>query len=688
MLDKSDPSGQLDTVPQEAPTATVPTEAPQQAKVNGIQAQPASRKPAIAALTPGKVARLTQRGYDRLRWVRESRLEGMRNVVGRHYGARTGLLPQAAVVDQMQTKRMKQAINLHAQHVKTLVTYLTSNPPEAEIEPRDSSLEFEAVAIKTAMDEDAERMRLRDKYQELVIECAISGFAVNKIGIKAGSAVFSDGTTEIDPGEIYEEPVDIDDYVVDPLARRFSEKRFHGHRVRVNKSSVLQSKVFGHSKDDGPKVNQWLADESEVEGILNAMTTVKSATGSTNDRVSSLAEGGDKPLSAGDEDDEMVEVWEEFWYMDGTTYRIVIPAKPGTAETVDLGATKFLAIEEYEGPEDGPLEILTFLPIQSSVIPLSLDQWQRDLALAMESLGNKLIQQGLKGKRVHIYDPAFKDEIDRLRQAPDGEFIAGDPSKVTTVEMAGMQKDALQAVQYLWGEWNNMTGNMQLASGANDVGKTATAFSGLLGRVQGFMAFLQGRIEDFASRCLRRRVWWFITDPLMERQIPYRISDTYTVPVTFSAEAKQGRFEDFSYKVSAASMAPMDPTMEVNAWTQFFTQVAPALANGIKAQIYKPSILRVTARKFRLKEIDQALNDQTLDQMAQQASQQQLAEFAQSGPAAIQGLPRTMPGSGGGGWPKMPDQQNQPPAALPGGAPMRGTPIDALRSVQQGAGMN
>lgn len=544
--------------------------------------------------------------------------------------------------DEVETpKRLggsRSPVNLSMQQFRTLVSSLALRAGDCDVVPQRAGLELEGEIRATGLEVEGDRLRLTDKIQEVVGEMITCGVGLMKIGQNVGQTVLEFQGEEIDPGDLYVEPADFDDYTVDPTAKTMRRKIFDGLRTTIDRQDAIESQLYGLAPGEVP-INQHIATQQEAAEILRRMDAVN-----RKDRKDQTAGLSDRNAQSSEEDDtlsERVYIWELYVRCSDGLFVVTLPGKCSSGadgEQFEI-SSKFLSVRPYNGPEEGPLEILSCLPVGVNLMPLALEQMQADMAMAADQLMRKIIRQILARKTNHVARPGDGEKTaKRLEDAPDGKTIVGDPQSLTQYDSGGVPPETVAAMPFIQGQWDNVTANMTLAGGGSPQGgggnKTATAYMGQSERVQGFLEFLRSRVEQFTTRIYRRMAMHWDADPRSNRILPFRVGDdTFDVP--WSEDLKEGRWSDFTYRVRAYSMAPVDPAVEAANLMQFIGQSLPAIAQAAAAgEINGPAAMRLIARKMRWAELDQVLPDPVL-----QMQRQMMAAMGPADPRAMGGGP-------------------------------------------------
>ncbi len=602
----------------------------------------------ISTLKPASTRGEIQVGFRALDPYREHRAIDYANFKGRHYGVRAGL----------SMRQDRQPSNPTQQMVKTLVTLTAMNAPLSDVTPLRADLEFESRVREQVFDREAQRMRLDEVYQDATTEALISGIAFTLNGIKSGGQTYASGNRTLDMGQETTDLLDLDDVSMDASCKAWGKKRFFAYRYTIavdDAMAAVDEGCYGAAPEDyedGLLPNENIATPEEARQILGACTRLESQS-----RRSERVDNNDGEWSAGfgtDRIDETICLWDVVLYMHGKIWIVTLPAEPGQQEVTSIpaGIDKFLACYQWKGPPSGPINCLTFIRVPFNKMPLSLAQTQRDLAEVLDLLANKTFRQLIQTRNLVIYQGQAESTAMAMKSAQQGSYIKGDPASVKNIQTGGMIPDMMPGTQYFQDQWQNATGNLALAAGTGDTGKTATAFEGLMSRVQSFLDFLRTRVEQLATDDLNIRSWYLTNNPVWQRtfnqtvgQAPAAVTASITVANPGSPMAQpgpngeapqadyvmQGQHEDFTHRTRAFSMAYANPVISAKQYIEAITTVVPVIMQLMQGGFNGTGAMAILARKLNEPEIANLLPDPVT--MALQQQQAQLEEQMAMDPA-------------------------------------------------------
>lgn len=596
----------------------------------------------ISTLTPGQARGEGQMGYRSADGLREQRQIDYALLKGRHYLQRVGT--QRGSSD-------RQPVNPMQELIRTLTPFVAMNAPLSDVTPKRADLEFEASVRKQIYDNQAEELKLDELYQDAATEAFTSGVAFTLNGIKSGGEVFTAGNRRLDMGQDFCRLIDLDDVALDPNAKTLDAMRFMAHRYTVSRTDAIEAiadGVYGATPEDyedGILPNPYIATPEEAEQILAVCTQIEDFP-----RRGQRVDENDGEWSPGQERmDDTIVLWDMVLYMHGETWIVTLPADPGTQDVFPMpaGIDKFLACYKWRGPKSGPINRLTFLRVPFNKWPLALAQMQRDCAEARDLLANKVFRQIMATRSVLVYDGTAENMAMAIKRSPDGNMVRGNPNTIKDMQLGGMVPDIMPGSQFFSDQWQNATGNLAMAAGSGDIGKTATAFEGLMGRIQSWLDFLRTRVESLATDDLRVRSWYLSNNPMMQRNVQQTIGQapaaiTMNIAVANPGNPQpmqegegytmQGTHDDFDIKVRSFSMNYQNPIISAKSYMEAITNIVPIIIQlSAAGALNGKTAMSILARKLNEPELENLLPDPMLQAIQQQ--EQQMVEQAMNDPS-------------------------------------------------------
>lgn len=639
----------------------------------------------ISTLTPDAVRGEGQIGFRALDGVREQRSIDYSLLKGRHYMARTsGLF----------TRTDRQPVNMTQQLIRTLTPFVAMNAPLADVTPLKAELEFEAEVRKQVHDRAAQRLKLHEVYQDAATEAFMSGVAFMLNGIKSGGETFTAGNRRTKVGQEFCRLLDLDDITIDPMCKNLDAARFFGYRYTIDRQDALDAIGEGcygalpEDYEDGLLPNPYIASPEEAAQIISEASTIENAPR----RAFRVDDNDGENAAGGTRLAETIVLWDMLFYMHGETWVVTLPGEPGQGDVFGSSRIdKFLACYRWRGPAAGPVTRMTFLRVPFNKMPLALAQMQRDLAEICDLLANKTFRQLIRTKNVIVYDGSAENMAMAMKRSPEGGYIRGNPNSVKTVQDGGLIPDMMPGTQYFNDQWQNAVGNLALAAGTGDTAKTATAFEGLMARIQSFLDFLRTRVEQAATDNLQIQDWFLSNNPAFQATVHKIIGsppNAITAEIAVAAPGMEqmgmpgmpgmepdyvmrGESEDFDIKTRAFSMQYSSPAVSAQMVMQAMTDIVPLVVQmsaggGIDGRL----AMGILARKLNEPALEFLVPDPMMHALQQQEQAMQPGLDQDPSGMGVQPYQQEQPGPAGR---RVPGQQRQQNRAMRPG-PGQGSP--------------
>jgi hypothetical protein len=581
--------------------------------------------------SPQELAKARDRGFEDLQWARELRVKAIREFAGRHYGENP---------DDEQ-----RVVNLIAQSGTVLSAHLTEERISHKISPKLASLRYESEKVRIMLDQLGEEMDLVEKDEELITDAILGGMGIQKLGLKAGQDSYKMDPVEVPRAEPYAENVSLDDYVCDGAAKHLRGVYFEGHRSRIARDEALQlveDGIYGRDPEEyeeGEEPIEFLATREEAIQLINDCPRLGADGRGVQDPAEAISQDLDPKRF---ELVDTIELWDLVVYCSDGPKQVTM--------ATGAGATKYLAVSDYPTPEMSPYHKLCFLKVPDNKMPMALVALWGDVHEAAKKVGNKIVRQIIKAKRNYVYRADQEDEAMATKKAMDQEFIKGDPAGIAAIDYGGVIKDLYPGVEWLTGQFNNASGNIQLLNGQGEISDTATEAQYAQGNAHKNVRRMQYKVRCFRRKRAKHLAWLKLSDPMMDEVLPYRMPGGKLVDLRLSAETREGDYLDYLYDIETDTSAQSDPAIETKRAVEMFGvlgQLMPFVQAGILDGL---EIMRILSRRFGVEDLDKAI----LDPVMQQISQQIYGPMAAGGmggqgqPGMGAGAPGMGPGPGSG----------------------------------------
>ena len=579
-------------------------------------------------VTPRKIQEAVQDGFRRMENFRAARLLFLRAFAGQYYDAGKGRIGS-------------EPLNMIFNAIRVTVPYLVMNYPKHSVTSKFMAYRGYGDLLGLALDYNAKELILRDIIRRWIID-AIFTLGITKTGLCSSDSVISfDENDEIDPGSVYTELVEFDNFVFDPNTHRLEEGSFLGDRIRVPRIQLLDSGLY---------------DNAIIEKLPRSGTEV-------DDGSAGLSQSRINAQEMGDLEDfvDVVELW--------VPKAQAIVTIPSSRTMVD----EFLRVVDYYGPNEGPYTFLRFSPpLSDNPLPIAPVGIWYDLHVMANKMATKIMDQADRQKDILLFPRAGADDAQEIVDAGDGSAIAADnPGEAKVFSFGGQQRsnEAHMTQLQMWFNW--AAGNPEAMGGIRSDANTATQANILQSNASIGIEDMRDIVYTAVAEEACKRAWYLHTDPLIEiplirrMQVPAKYINTPNgqmamsqpaqmkdTQVFLTPEARCGDFLDFHFEIQLKSMSRMDPQMKLQRAMEFAVKLIPAAAVATQTCMQMgvpfsfPRFVMRMATEAGIEWMDEVFFD---PEFQMQMAQMMLAAPAMQGSQGVitgqgQAGPLTMPG--------------------------------------------
>ena len=555
---------------------------------------------------PKELQRLVHTGVKRLHNFRQARLMFIRSFTGQYYDTDHGNVGE-------------EPINMVFNAIRSIVPQIVMNDPRHKIRVERADLRDYAFLMEKELDLNARQLKLRDVYRRWIVD-ALFTMGILKTGLAGSDTAvhFSDDNT-LDPGELYTDVVDFDNFVFDPRHRGpIHTASFVGDRIRCPREQLLESGLYDNKLiEQLPKIDHHGRRDS-VEDL--SKRNVRSDEYDIQDEV------------------EIFEL-----YVPAANAIVTVPGGEHVL-TED-----YLRVEDYYGPDTGPYTFLSFTPpAPHNPVPVSYVGVWYDLHNASNRMMKKVIDQALRQKDIVGYRGQAADDAQEALDASDGEAVQmEDPNGINVVSFGGQQRSNEIIVDRLNQWYNMMAANPQGVAGQRMDAKSATEAQILSQNVSVGIEDMRDMVYHAAAEEARKRAFYLHTDPLKETPLTVRRPQPTPMgpvaveqEVRLTPEARRGEWIDFNISIEPESMSRIDSETRLRRTMEFATQVIPAAAQAaqVAQQLGEPfsfmAYVTKMAEKMGIDWLDEVMHSpQALQQTMMQQQMSPGLEASTGGPA-------------------------------------------------------
>ncbi len=499
-------------------------------------------------LNPTELQKQVRIGFARMANFRSARIMFMRAFLGQYY-------------DKSHGEIGREPMNLIFNAIRVLLPQIVMSNPKYTIKSEYLAHRDYADLLALGLNFNSKQLKIRKTYRLWLMDAILGGVGIMKTGLAdSGSIITFDNDYGIDPGQIYSDHVNFDDFVFDPANRgQLEESNWLGDRIRVQRQFLLDSGLY------------------ENDLIERLPSISKQQMGDRASDLSTLNIQARHNLY-----DDQVEVCEI--YVRGANTIVTVPA-PQHAE-IGSGPVfdRYLREEDAYVPDDGPYTFLSITPpIPGNPLAIAPVGIWYDLHVMANRMISKAIDQADRQKDLVVYRRTAADDAQEALDAPDGSAIGiDDPQGIQTVSFGGQKTENLEMTQHLQMWFNTVAANPQGIGGQALDADSATEAQILQTNADTTLNDVRDLVYQAASEEGRKRAFFLHTDPLLDIPLARRrtqMTEAGPQPVEdqviLSPEVRRGDFLDYHFEVEPESMARMDTQTRLTRLMDFIGRVLP-----------------------------------------------------------------------------------------------------------------
>ncbi len=544
-------------------------------------------------LTATKFSTALKEGFERLKRYRHARSMYIKDYTGQYYNSVRGITGD-------------MPINLIFLALRILIPNLVMKEGVNKITTDVLAQKEYASLLGLALDKSQKQRKMRKILRAACVDMCF-GFATAKTSIAASGELIPDGVdVNLDPGQIYTELVDMDDFVFDPLCKSLDKSAFLGHNVRLPRQVLLDTDGWEHDLVRNlPSATAQPLDTKRTEQI-----TQDSSPSMTMDELQDYV--------------NVVETW--IPEADAIVY---------TPNPYQQSAADFLKIDDYYGPAEGPYTFGSLTPpVPNNPLPIAPVGVWRDLNDMANKLFKKTMEQADRQKDVLLYNPNLADVADAIREALDGESIAcSDPKGINLVSYGGQNRDNEEMIGQLRMWFNVLAGNPEQMGGISSAAKTETAteVTALQSNAAVSLQDMRDISYEFSADISKKEAWYLHTDPLINLPLTKRTTGGQDIQIYLTPEQRQGDWSELTFSIKKRSMTVIEPNLRAKRILEFHTNVVPAIAMAA-SQMMQMGVPYNVPRALMQAAEELGIEDSMSEVFADPTFQKRMAMFQQMGP--------------------------------------------------------
>lgn len=463
-----------------------------------------------------------ENSYKSVDWARNLNRNLVMDYHGPAYGANSNLL-------EHPINKVNQAIDIWTMLV-------AANRPKVSITTNFDLLRPFARHYEQAVNNLITEIHIEDTIRRWVLD-AFFMVGIVKVHLKDSALVEMETDLWMDPGSPFASNVSLDDFVYDASAKKWSEVKYAGDMYRIPFADIAAG------------VEQGMYD-ADVAAELTPNSKVKHTDDARLEAISRGIETDE------DEFEPMIDLCDIWVARDRKVYTFAVKDRTNFI----LANTNPLAEMDWTEPDHGPYHLLGFSDVPENILPLSPIQHIQSLNKTINSLARKQAHQAERQKENPIYNPAGKDTIKALVDAPDGFAVKGDPKEVGLWTQGGAHQGN-QALMLLFMEvLDGLAGNLQALGGLGPQAKTVGQEQIVADSSNRKVAAMQGRVITAAAQLCQSLGYMLWEDQWKEVTSMMQVEGTnYELPVTWKPGDREGNFQQYNFAVDVLSMQSRPP---------------------------------------------------------------------------------------------------------------------------------
>jgi hypothetical protein len=440
---------------------------------------------------------------ERLRRFRENRKDAIDQYTGGSYGdgGDSGSVP---------LNMMELAVNVYQRQ-------LASDNPQVLCTSQRTHLKPVAEELQIGVNHLLKHAIDFSSALNAVVVDALFCMGVMKVGVTPEEHEGINGFRH-DAGQVYADPVGLEDWVHDMNARRYEEIDYAGNLYRVPLEEVMESPLFSKKAKDGLRAS--VRNEASYTD-RNYLERPESLT------------GGSEPMPL--EYHEHVDLWDIWLPRD----RILVTMPPE-----GFGAP--LRVVDWDGPDIGPFYLLGFASVPSNIMPLAPAMVWEDMHDLINRLFLKAGEQADRQKTVLAGQNRTKNAMEAIIQTPDGESLCTevDPNLIKEFVFGGVDGNLMAALSQFKDLFSYLAGNLDALGGLGAQSQTVGQDRLLSSSASSRIADMQQKVLRFTESVVTDIAWYMWNDPTVDLALTKPITTGISRQFNLTPDSMEGDFFD------------------------------------------------------------------------------------------------------------------------------------------------
>lgn len=444
--------------------------------------------------------------------------------------------------------RNKTLVNLMNQTARIYTVALASNNPQVMVTtPLVENWPF-ADCFEINLNKLISDMNLDTTFRAIVLDaffCIGCGVVMMRdTDTRFHGMLESEEDVWLDPGEPWLNRVSFDDLILDMPSKELSKMRYCGHRYRADFEKVMAEP--GYDKD--------------VKARLKA--TSKQSIDNP-DFAHDIAVG-----SAVDDDELKPMIWlQSIWIAENNSVATM---------AVDQDLPPLLE-KKWIGSQAGPYKFLSLGNTPDNLIPTAPAINLKGMHDLQNRLHRRMEQDSDAHRLVNVYPPGGADDAETIRKAKRNSWHRmNDPKSINQVEVGGVDQRDQALSLFIQDEYDRFAGNLTAMGGLGAQAATLGQEEMIHGQVSRMEADMRMAVVDFAGDCILDlgRLMWEDLELELHSSV-FENKSGIAVPTDWTPDYREGKFEDYDFRVEPYSMIFKTPEQKMQELFQVLQQLAP-----------------------------------------------------------------------------------------------------------------
>lgn len=261
---------------------------------------------------------------------------------------------------------------------------------------------------------------------------------------------------------------------------------------------------------------------------------------------------------------------------------------------------KILREREWDGPGDGPYDVLGYNYVPGSPIPIPPSWDWHDMDVTANIVLDKLRELVENQKDIIGYSPEGAEDMKRALDTPNiGTVRQDNPSAFQKISLGGItDRSNWDYISFILQEQTRQGANPDVLAGRGASAPTLGQEQMVYQNATRVIGNMYNRYHNFMTSILKKLAWAYWTDPQLEVPVVKEIPGYGPLPEIFTQPDKVADFYDFVFDIVPYSTQRTSPELQYQKIMQLMSQwVLPTLqlAQAQGAQLDIPSATKLLA---------------------------------------------------------------------------------------------